>query len=340
MKVKIYSVNRSNTFILNELFSWCKRNNTKAVIFKVDFEKAFDSVRWDFLDEVLHKFGFGDKWRGWIQGCLSSAMGSILVNGSPTSEFQFYKGLKQGDPLSPFLFILVMESLHFLFENVLNVDKLNFSTIVNVLKWFFLASGLKINIHKSKLMGIGIPQDVVTSTASSIGCATLTFPFNYLGVKVGGNMSRLSSWEEVITKISSRLSKWKLKTLSVGGRYTLIKSVLSSLPLYYFSIFKTPKGILNKIESFRRNFFNGADIADRKMSLIGWKNILASKKNGGLGISSLFALNRALLFKWIWRFITSGPSLWSRFIKAIYGNRGAIDVTPQTGPGRNTCPEA
>ncbi|GJY96657.1 RNA-directed DNA polymerase, eukaryota [Tanacetum coccineum] len=207
---------------------------------------------WDFLDDVLHKFGFGDKWRGWIQGCLSSAMGSILVNGSPTSEFQFYKGLKQGDPLSPFLFILIMENLHFSFENVLNVDKLNFSTIVNVLKWFFLASGLKINIHKSKLMGIGIPQDVVTSTASSIGCATLTFP-------------------------------------------------------YYYS-----------------------DIEDRKMSLIGWKNILASKKNGGLGISSLFALNRALLFKWIWRFITSGPSLWSRFIKAIYGNRGAIDIIHNT----------
>ncbi|GJZ94305.1 RNA-directed DNA polymerase, eukaryota, reverse transcriptase zinc-binding domain protein [Tanacetum coccineum] len=122
----------------------------------------------------------------------------------------------------------------------------------------------------------------------------------------------------------------KLKTLSVGGRYTLIKSVLSSLPLHYFSIFKTPKGILNKIESFRRNFFNGADIADRKMSLIRWKNILASKKNGGLGISSLFALNRALLFKWVWRFITNGPSLWFRFIKAIYGNRGAIDIIHNT----------
>ncbi|GJY35856.1 RNA-directed DNA polymerase, eukaryota [Tanacetum coccineum] len=342
-------------FILNELFSWCKRKNTKAMIFKVDFEKAFDSVRWDFLDEVLHKFGFGNKWRGWIHGCLSSAMGSILVNGSPTSEFQFHKGLKQEDPLSPFLFILITESLHVSFENVLNAglykgirlddslslshlfyaddvvfvgkwDKLKFSTIVNVLKWFFMASGLKINIHKSKLMGIGIPQDVVASTANSIGCAILTSPFNYLGVKVGGNMSRLISWDEVIAKISSRLSKWKLKTLSVGGRYTLIKSVLSSLPLHYFSIFKVPKGIRNKMESFRRNFFNGVDILERKMSLIGWKHILASKKNGGLGISSLFALNRALLFKWIWRFITNGYSLWSRVIKAFYGNRGAIDI--------------
>nr|GEV01414.1 RNA-directed DNA polymerase, eukaryota, reverse transcriptase zinc-binding domain protein [Tanacetum cinerariifolium] len=301
--------------------------NTKAMIFKVDFEKSFDSIRWDFFDEMLHKFGFGDKWRG----------------------------LKQGDPLSAFLFILIMERLHVSFENVLNAglykgirlddslslshlfytddvvfvgkwDKLFFSTIFKVLKWFFLASGLKINIHKSKLMGIGIPQDVVASTASSIGCATLTPHFNYLGVKVGGNMSRLISWDEVIAKISSRLSKWKLKTLSVCGRYTLIKLILGSLPLNYFSIFKVPKGILNKMESFHRNFFNGVDIGERKMSLIGWKHILASKKNGGLGISSLFALNRALLFKWIWHFITNGSSLWSRVFNVFCGNRGAINI--------------
>ncbi|GJT31446.1 ribonuclease H-like domain-containing protein [Tanacetum coccineum] len=82
--------------ILNELLSWCKHKNTKALIFKIDFEKAFDLVRWDYLDVVLNSFGFGPKWRSWIQGRLNSAMGSILVNGSLTSEFKFSKGLKQG----------------------------------------------------------------------------------------------------------------------------------------------------------------------------------------------------------------------------------------------------
>ncbi|GJU27410.1 RNA-directed DNA polymerase, eukaryota [Tanacetum coccineum] len=74
-------------FILNELISWCKHKKLEAMVFKVDFEKAFDSIRWDYLQDILKMPGFGDKWCGWINGCLNSAMGSILVNGSPTSEF-------------------------------------------------------------------------------------------------------------------------------------------------------------------------------------------------------------------------------------------------------------
>ncbi|GJZ93740.1 hypothetical protein Tco_0665943 [Tanacetum coccineum] len=143
-------------------------------------------------------------------------------------------------------------------------------------------------------MGIGIPHDVVVNTARSIRCTTLTLPFNYLGVKVGGFMSRISSWDDIIAKISSRLSKWKLKTLSIGGRFTLMKSVLSSFPLHYFSIFKVPKGILNKMEAYRRKFFNGIDKSDRKLSLIGWKKILASKKNGGLGVSTIHGVKGAI----------------------------------------------
>ena len=102
-------------FILNEVMQWCRMKKKQVLIFKVDFEKAYDSVRWDFLDDVLYKFGFGNKWRVWIQSCLKSSRGSILINGSSTEEFQFFRGLKQGDPLSPFLLILIMESLHLSF---------------------------------------------------------------------------------------------------------------------------------------------------------------------------------------------------------------------------------
>ncbi|GKF05469.1 RNA-directed DNA polymerase, eukaryota, partial [Tanacetum coccineum] len=112
---------RISPFILNELIYWCKHKKVKAMIFKVDFEKAFDSVRWDYLDDILKSFGFGDTWRSWISGLLNSAKGSVLINGSPTPKFQFHKGLKQRDPVSPFLFILVMESLHRSFSRVMEV---------------------------------------------------------------------------------------------------------------------------------------------------------------------------------------------------------------------------
>ncbi|GJS34412.1 RNA-directed DNA polymerase, eukaryota, reverse transcriptase zinc-binding domain protein [Tanacetum coccineum] len=87
-------------FILDEVLQWCRRKKKHALIFKVDFEKAFDSVRWDFVDDVLNKFGFGERWRTWIQSCLRSSRGSILVNGSPTEEFQFFRGVSKLIPWS------------------------------------------------------------------------------------------------------------------------------------------------------------------------------------------------------------------------------------------------
>ncbi|GJY98751.1 RNA-directed DNA polymerase, eukaryota [Tanacetum coccineum] len=232
-------------FILDELLQWCKHKRKRAMIFKVDFEKAFDSVKWDYLIDTLRAFGFGQKWCSWINGCFETATGSVLVNGSPTSEFQFHRGLKQGDPISPFLFILIMETLHLSFKRVIEANLFkgisinasfsishlfyaddvvfigewnssNIKTVAKVLNCFYLASGLKINFHKSKLMGVGVNSNEVESVANLVGCSTFSSPFKYLGVIVGDNMSRLKPWEDVISKVSNRLSNWKLKTLSIA----------------------------------------------------------------------------------------------------------------------------
>ncbi|GJT61458.1 RNA-directed DNA polymerase, eukaryota [Tanacetum coccineum] len=189
-------------FILNEILQWSKTKKKQSLIFKVDFEKAYDSVRWDFLDDILKKFGFGEKWCKWIQSCLRSSRGSILINGSPTEEFQFYKGLKQGDSLSPLLFILIMESLHLSFQRVvdngmfngiklsssLSISHLfyaddavfmgqwcdgNISTLIHVLECFYRASGLRINMSKSKILGVNVDSDKVKGAASKLGCLIL-----------------------------------------------------------------------------------------------------------------------------------------------------------------------
>ncbi|GJZ38047.1 RNA-directed DNA polymerase, eukaryota, reverse transcriptase zinc-binding domain protein, partial [Tanacetum coccineum] len=346
-------------FILNEVIQWCKRKKKHAVIFKVDFEKAFDSVRWDFLDDILRKFGFGNKWCEWIQKCLVSSRGSILINGSPTEEFQFFKGLKQGDPLSPFLFILVMECLHISFQKVVDAGKFtginlnqstnlshmfyaddavfvgqwndrNINTIIHVLSCFFYASGLRINMSKSRIMGIHVNRNIVHQAAGKLGCLTLNTPFSYLGTKVGGNMSRTEAWNEVIDKVRSRLSKWKMNTLSIGGRLTLLKSVLGSIPIFHMSIFRVPLGVLQKLESIRRNFFNGHEYDSRKASWVKWSHVLADKDKGGLGVSSLFAINRGLMIKWLWKFYDQKHSFWSKIITAIHGKDGNVDLVRNT----------
>nr|GEV25731.1 RNA-directed DNA polymerase, eukaryota, reverse transcriptase zinc-binding domain protein [Tanacetum cinerariifolium] len=207
-------------FILNKVLQWCKIKKKQSLIFKVDFETAYDSVRWDFLDDILKNSRFGEKWCKGIQSCLRSSRGSIIINGSPTKEFQFCKGLKQGDPLSPFLFILIMKSLHLSFQRVVDariykgiklssslsishmfyVDDAvfvgqwcdgNITSLVHVLECFYRASGLRINMNKSKIMGVLVDSDKVKCVASKLGCLILKTLFSYLGSKVGGSMSRV-----------------------------------------------------------------------------------------------------------------------------------------------------
>ncbi|GKB23384.1 RNA-directed DNA polymerase, eukaryota [Tanacetum coccineum] len=347
---KFWDTILDDPFIINELLFWCKHKKQQAMVFKVDFAKAYDSIRWDFLEDVLTAFGFGPKWCSWIRGCLHSGMASVLLNGSPSSEFQFYCGLKQGDPLAPYLFLLVMESLHLsvsraieagIFKGIkidstLNLSHLfyaddvvfigewspsNLSGITNILHCFSLLSGLSINLKKSNLLGVGVRSEYVKDAAVNLGCLTMKTPFKYLGVMVGGICATSQAWEDTIGKLKARLSNWKLKTLSVGGRLTLLKSVLGSTPIYNLSIYKAPKSVLHSMESLRRNFFNGSQCNERKIAWIKWTTTLASKKNGGLGISSLYALNRALLFKWVWRFISRDNSLWCRLILSMHGSK-------------------
>nr|GEV70727.1 zinc finger, CCHC-type, retrotransposon Gag domain protein [Tanacetum cinerariifolium] len=145
-----------------------------------------------------------------------------------------------------------------------------------LLQCFYMASGLNVNFHKSTLLGIDVPYHEVECMASNVGCKAEKTPFNYLGVKVGENMSRIESWTEGISKVSNKLSFWKIKTLSVGGRLTLLKLVLGSLLTYYMSIYKAPQAVVKFLESIRNRFFIGADSDERKATRIRWKKVMAA----------------------------------------------------------------
>lgn len=144
-------------------------------------------------------------------------------------------------------------------------------------------------------------------------------------------MSKAASWELVIDRFYRCLSSWKSKALSIGGRLTLTKSVLSSLPIYYLSLFRAPLNTADLLEKIRRRFFWGFKDDERGMSWFNWKTVMCPFNKGGLGIGSIRAKNLALLGKWWWRFHVEKDALWNKAIGEIYGPVGGLSTSNGLG---------
>ncbi|GKC02916.1 hypothetical protein Tco_0994526 [Tanacetum coccineum] len=180
-------------------------------------------------------------------------------------------------------------------------------------------------------------RNIDQQTTAKIGCATLEAPLSYLGLKVGGLIYHVQSWNEIVNNIVARLSNWKMNTLSIGDRLMLLKLVVGSMPIYHMSLFKVPIKVLQRKKSIRCHFFNSVDHNGKKLIWVKWSKVLASKEKGGLGVLSFYALNRALLFKWVWRFRTQGSSLWARVIKGIHSEDDLIGfIHKKMGNGADT----
>ena len=119
-----------------------------------------------------------------------------------------------------------------------------------------------------------------------------------------------------------RLALWKRHYLSKGGRITLIKSTLASIPIYQMSIFRMPKSVVKRLEKLQRDFLWGGGSTGRKIHLINWEAVCTQKEKGGLGIRRIGLLNKALLGKWIWRFAFEKDVLWKKVIKVKHGLEG------------------
>ncbi|RVW87760.1 Transposon TX1 uncharacterized 149 kDa protein [Vitis vinifera] len=353
--------------IANEAIDSMLKGDEAGVLCKLDLEKAYDHINWDFLMLVMQKMGFGEKWAGWIRWCISTASFSVMINGSPVGFFQSTRGLRQGDPISPYLFVLGMEALSCLINkavrggflsgcklsgrggNGIQVSHLLFAddTLVFckdsqdqmvvlswLLMWFEAISGLNINLEKSEILPVGSVENAEV-LASELGCKVGSLPSTYLGLPLGAPHKSVVVWDGVEERMRKRLALWKRQFISKGGRLTLIRSTLASMPIYLMSLMRIPRVVRLRLEKIQRDFLWGGGALEKRPHLVNWDVVRSHKMKGGLGIRNFSILNRALLCKWSWRFAAERDSFWKLVISSKYGEEegGWISCEVREGYG-------
>jgi hypothetical protein len=275
--------------IANECLDSRLKAGDPGVLCKLDMEKTYDHVNWNFLLYLLRRCGFGEKWCMWIKQCISTTRFSVLINGSPIGYFGSSRGVRQGDPLSPFLFVLVMKAfsrmigaitsrglilglvvgssvqtrvvvshLLFAYDTLVfcGADESQIRHIGALLVCFEAVLGLKVNLSKSALIPVG-SLDNVEQLAGLLGCGINSLPLKYLGLQLRASFKLKSMWVELEELMARRLAPWKMMYLSKGGRVTLIKSTLSNLPTYMMSLYPIPALVAKRIEKIQRDFLWG-----------------------------------------------------------------------------------
>jgi hypothetical protein len=316
-------------FIANECLDSRIKSRDPGVLCKLDMEKAYDHVDWTFLLYLLKRCGFGERWCSWIKHCISTDWFSILINGSLSGFFGSLRGARQGDPLSPFLFVLVMEAFsrmisaiysrglisgfsvgsrehdrvevsHLLFVDdtlvFCGVDASQISYMGALLVCFEAVLGLKVNLTKLVLVLVGSLEDV-NQLADRLGCGTTNLPLKYLGLPLGASFKLKATWKDLEDLMARRLAHWKCLYLSKGGRVVLIKSTLSNMLTYLLSLFPILANVAKLIEKLQRDFLWGGLNDEAKLHLVDWDTVCSPITEGGSGIQNLRKFNQALLGK-------------------------------------------
>lgn len=271
-----------NFMLVQQTTNFLHQQKQARILLKLDITKAFDSVSWPFLLEVLQRLGFGQIWRDIISGLLASSSTQILLNGSPGERIKHRRGLRQGDPLSPMLFILVMDVLCLLIQKASEEELLqplarralqhrislyaddvviflrptasDIRITLDILQLFGEASGLRTNVQKSSVHPIQCLEEDHAVLLTHLPCQFSDFPCKYLGVPLSPRKLTRAQIQPIIDKFADKLPGWKADLLNKAGRKVLVQFVLTSMLIYLVMALDLPPWALKAIDKIRRGF--------------------------------------------------------------------------------------
>lgn len=337
---------------------YSRKNIGPRGMLKVELRKAFDSVKWEFIIATLRALHFPALFITWIEQCITTPQFSVSVNGQTSGYFKSSRGLRQGDPISPYLFVLAMEVFSRLMKSSFAAGFINFHPrtedldishlmfaddimvffdgsssslqgVSDTMDLFASWSGLKMNCEKTQLFTAGLePADSAFMLNSGFAIGSL--PIRYLGLPLMSRKLRVSEFSSLTDKMVSKFKSWAGSSLSFAGRLQLIKSVIYGLFNFWASTFILPTACIKKMESLCARFlwtgstdsFHGAKVA--------WADVCYPKSEGGLGLRRLGIWNSTLCLKLVWLLFSGSGSLWVAWHRFHHIKRKSFWALPES----------
>ena len=320
---------------------------------KIDLKKAYDSIRWGCILDILSAMGTPATLLRCIKACITTPKFSICVNGELAGFFASKRGVRQGDPLSSFLFLIAMEAfsrslskavlhpsydfhprckqiklLHLCFADDLflfakgNMDSVQI--MLDDLAKFEAFFGMQVNKEKSAVFLTGIHDSVKATILERTGFSLGNLPMKYLGVPLISSKLSHSDCQPLLERTMARIQSWTSSSLSFAGRLQLISSVLYSIQTYWCTMVIIPKFTCSKIEQIFSGFlWSGKDVNARRAK-VGWKSLCMPKEEGGLGLRRIKDLNDATIMKHIWNLFYRNDSIWVAWVREVLLRRSSI----------------
>ena len=325
-----------NIRIISDIISYTSLTRTPGILIAIDFEKAFDTVRWSFLEKALQVYNFGEQFQRWIKVLYTNITTSVINNGHTSPYFNLERGIRQGCPLSAFLFILVVELLAHKIRCDVSIDGIKVKTkvikitqladdttcfvknvrslkqVLQVMNCFYECAGLKINVEKTKAMYLGSLQG---TSDKPLNLSWTDGPIECLGMKFTSSMCNLYeyNYKDKICKLKNLLLLWSRRKLSLKGKVTVINNLAISPFIYLAQVEYVPAKVIEEINSIILQF-----LWDNKPAKVAKDVIISRIENGGLKMVDFERKVKALQICWVKRMLTESHSGWIELVEFFY----------------------